>query len=84
MIDFEQLLKNIVLPLVLRPEAVKIYTKTEGNDESILQLYVHRSDLGRIIGKQGRTATAIRNVLYAASSLEKRKVSLNIDSADNN
>jgi predicted RNA-binding protein YlqC (UPF0109 family) len=83
MINFEQLLKNIVIPLVLNPADVNIFTQSQKQDETIIQLYVNPADLGRIIGKEGRTATAIRNILYAAASLEQKKVSLNIDSINN-
>ncbi len=83
MIDFEQLLRNIVVPVVLNPSDVTIFTKSEQGDDVVLQLYVNPSDLGRVIGKQGRTATAIRNLLYAAASLEHKKVSLSIDSVSN-
>ena len=63
--------------LVNRPEAVDV-TETQGETASILELRVAKEDLGRIIGKQGRTAKSIRTILNAAASRTNRKVVLEI------
>ncbi len=65
--------------LVTRPEAVRV-TETEGdNDKSwILELRVDKDDLGRVIGKQGRTAKSLRTILNAAASRANAKASLEI------
>jgi len=63
--------------LVTRPEAVEV-KETQGDTASILELKVAKEDLGRVIGKQGRTAKSIRTILNAAASRTNRKVVLEI------
>jgi predicted RNA-binding protein YlqC (UPF0109 family) len=63
--------------LVSNPEAVEV-RETQGETASILELRVAKEDLGRIIGKQGRTAKSIRTILNAAASRSNRKVVLEI------
>ena len=63
--------------LVNRPEAVEV-TETQGETASVLELKVAKEDLGRVIGKQGRTAKSIRTILNAAASRTNRKVVLEI------
>jgi uncharacterized protein len=63
--------------LVNRPEAVEV-TETQGETASVLELKVAKEDLGRVIGKQGRTAKSIRTILNAAASRTNRKVILEI------
>jgi predicted RNA-binding protein YlqC (UPF0109 family) len=63
--------------LVNNPEAVDV-TETQGETASVLELRVAREDLGRVIGKQGRTAKSIRTILNAAASRTNRKVILEI------
>ena len=56
------------------PEEVNV-TEVEGNQTSVLELKVAKEDLGKVIGKQGRTARAMRTILSAASAkLRKRTV----------
>ncbi|MDH3445084.1 MAG: KH domain-containing protein [Deltaproteobacteria bacterium] len=63
--------------LVNKPDAVEV-KETEGDTASVLELRVAKEDLGRIIGKQGRTAKSIRTILNAAASRTNRKVVLEI------
>lgn len=63
--------------LVNHPEAVEV-KETEGEAASILELRVAKDDIGRVIGKQGRTAKSIRTILNAAASRTNRKVVLEI------
>jgi len=63
--------------LVNHPEAVEV-KGTQGDTASILELKVAKEDLGRVIGKQGRTAKSIRTILNAAASRTNRKVVLEI------
>ena len=63
--------------LVLHPEAVEV--KQNVNDQlTTFEVRVHRDDLGRVIGKQGRTAKSLRTVLNAAASRLQQKASLEI------
>ena len=63
--------------LVTHPDAVEV-TETQGETASVLELRVAKEDLGRVIGKQGRTAKSIRTILNAAASRTNRKVVLEI------
>jgi len=63
--------------LVNHPDAVEV-TETQGETASVLELRVAKEDLGRVIGKQGRTAKSIRTILNAAASRTNRKVVLEI------
>lgn len=75
------MLKNLVdfvaKALVDKPEDVQV-TEVEGEQASILELRVAKEDLGKVIGKQGRTVRAIRTLLGAASSKAKKRVVLEI------
>ncbi|MCK6553845.1 KH domain-containing protein [Candidatus Binatia bacterium] len=63
--------------LVSDPDAVEV-KETQGDTASVFELKVAKEDLGRIIGKQGRTAKSIRTILTAAASRTNRKVVLEI------
>ena len=62
----KDLLIKIVKALVDNPEQVQI-TEIEGSQTTVLELRVAKSDMGKVIGKHGRTVNAIRDILYAAS-----------------
>ncbi|MFE7061922.1 KH domain-containing protein [Sutcliffiella sp. NPDC057660] len=72
-----ELIKTIVTSLVDHPEQVVVTEKASGNALTY-QLAVHQDDLGKVIGKQGRIAKAIRTVLFAAASHENKRVQLEI------
>lgn len=70
----KELVHRIAEALVDCPEEVSV-NALEGSQATVLELKVAKSDLGKIIGKQGRTAKAIRTILGAASAkLHKRTV----------
>lgn len=72
------LVEHIAKALVDEPDYVEVEEVDEGQT-LCLRLYVHPTDIGKIIGKQGRTARAIRTVLYASSAPSKyRRVRLDI------
>ena len=75
----EELLTIIAKGLVEEPDAVKV-TKDEPDDEgvTVYHLYVAENDMGRIIGKQGRIAKAIRVVMRAAATRNDVKVAVEI------
>ena len=73
----KELVQLLARSLVSVPDAVEV-KETQGDTTSILELKVAREDLGRIIGKQGRTAKSIRTILNAAASRTNRKVVLEI------
>jgi predicted RNA-binding protein YlqC (UPF0109 family) len=73
----KELVLFVARRLVNEPDAVEV-KETQGDTASVLELRVAKEDLGRIIGKQGRTAKAIRTMLNAAASRVNRKVVLEI------
>ena len=72
-----ELVLDIAKALVDNPEAV-VVEETKENDAIILKLKVSDDDMGKVIGKQGRIAKAIRTVVRSAANREKVKVSLEI------
>jgi len=77
MSKMKDLVEQIAKVLVDRPEAVQI-NEIEGEQTSVIELRVAKEDLGKIIGKEGRTAKAIRTILGAAGSKLKKRVVLEI------
>ena len=70
----KDLIAYIAKALVDKPEEV-VVTEIEGHQTYVIELKVAKEDIGKIIGKQGRTARAIRTILSAASAkLKKRSV----------
>lgn len=73
----KDLVEYIAKSLVDKPEEV-IVTEVEGEMTSVLELKVAKEDLGKVIGKQGRTARAIRTILGAASTKARKRSVLEI------
>jgi uncharacterized protein len=73
----KQLVETVCKSLVDNPEQVSV-TQIDGEQTTILELRVHPSDLGKVIGKQGRTARAIRTILSAAGMKQRRRYNLEI------
>ena len=73
----KDLVELIARALVDRPEEVMV-TAIEGNQATVLELKVAKEDLGKIIGKQGRTARSLRTILGAASAKQRKRVVLEI------
>ena len=73
----KELVEFLAQNLVNDPKAVEV-KETQGDTASVLELRVAKEDLGRIIGKQGRTAKSIRTILNAVASRTNRKVVLEI------
>jgi predicted RNA-binding protein YlqC (UPF0109 family) len=72
--EMKELITYIAKALVDKPEEVMV-TEIEGEQTSVIELKVAKEDLGKIIGKQGRTARAMRTILSAASTkINKRSV----------
>ena len=72
-----ELLETIVKSLVEKPDEVQI-TENHGEYSMIIELKVSQDDMGKVIGKQGRIARAIKTILKAASVKENKKVTLEI------
>lgn len=73
----KELVQFLAQQLVNNPEAVEV-KETQGDTALIFELRVAKEDLGRVIGKQGRTAKSIRTILNAVASRTNRKVVLEI------
>jgi uncharacterized protein len=74
----KQLIETIVKPLVDYPEEVRV-ERDENANRIVYKLSVHSEDMGKVIGKQGRVAKAIRTIVYsAASSHHKKKTYVDI------
>lgn len=73
----KELVEKIAKALVDNPDEVVVTEKING-DEIILELNVAADDMGKVIGKQGRIARAIRSVVKAAASKDDKKVVLEI------
>ncbi len=74
----KELLASIVSSLVEHPEAVSIEEIEKENEHILFELRVAESDMGKVIGKQGRIAKAIRTVMKAAATGENKKVTVDI------
>jgi predicted RNA-binding protein YlqC (UPF0109 family) len=79
--DMRTLVEQIAQALVDVPAEVKV-TPVEDGDATVLELRVAQTDLGKVIGKQGRTAKSIRTILGAASMKLKRRYTLEIIEED--
>jgi hypothetical protein len=75
--DMRMLVEQIAQALVDAPAEVKVEAVEDG-DATVLELRVAQTDLGKVIGKQGRTAKSIRTILGAASMKLKRRYTLDI------
>ncbi|MFK9092407.1 KH domain-containing protein [Bacillus salipaludis] len=73
----KDLIETIVKPLVDFPEDVRVEI-VEDDNRVTYQLNVNKADMGKVIGKQGRVAKAIRTVVYAAGSSQQKKIFLEI------
>ena len=73
----KDLVEVIAKALVDHPDEVVVTEKTEGKNV-IVELHVAQSDMGKVIGKQGKIAKAIRSVVKAASSKDNKKVDVEI------
>jgi predicted RNA-binding protein YlqC (UPF0109 family) len=73
----KDLIEYIAKALVDTPEEVAV-SEVEGEMTSVIELKVAKGDLGKVIGKQGRTARAMRTILSAASTKGKKRAVLEI------
>ncbi len=77
MIEMKELVEYIAKVLVDNPDEVSV-NELEGKQTSVIELRVAKEDLGKVIGKQGRTARAMRTILGAASTKIKKRSVLEI------
>ena len=75
--SIKELIHSIAQAIVDNPEQVLVF-EIEGKQTTVLELKVAKEDLGKVIGKQGRNAQAIRTILSAVSAKMKKRVVLEI------
>jgi len=73
----KDLIREIVQALVDQPEIVSVF-EIVGENTNILEVKVAKSDMGKVIGKQGRNAQALRTILSAASGRSRKRYILEI------
>jgi hypothetical protein len=76
-VEMRDLVTFIAKALVDSPDDVTV-TEVEGEQTSVIELRVAKDDMGKVIGKQGRTAKAIRTVVNAAATKMKKRAVLEI------
>ncbi len=71
----------LVKSIVLEPELIKVSEFQADEDVTILEILVPESEMGRVIGKNGKTSTSIRTLIQAYAAVNKMpKIKINIDS----
>ena len=73
----EKLVAVIAKSLVEHPESVEVSSRQE-DGQTVLSLHVAEDDMGKVIGRQGRIAKALRTVVKAAATRENKKVTVEI------
>jgi uncharacterized protein len=74
----EELVRYIAENLVDHPESVQVEERVRGRNNVELRLQVHKSDMGRVIGKNGRVANALRSLVRIAAIKQNKRVNLEI------
>ncbi len=77
----KELVRYLVAALVDYPDDIEVF-EVGGGRTTILELKVHPDDVGKVIGRQGRTASALRTLLQAHASRERQRVVLEIIEVD--
>lgn len=75
--ELAKMIETIAKALVDQPEAVSV-AEVEGENTTVIELRVAKTDIGKIIGKQGNTAKAIRTILMGAATKLRRRTVLEI------
>ena len=69
----------MIVPLVVNPDDVMVKILSTDDNTITIQLLVNEADLGRVIGKGGKIANAMRTIVYAGASKENKRVHIDID-----
>ena len=78
MTDYVLLVKGLILPLVIYANDVEIVSELDEDNTININVSVNELDFGRVIGKGGKIANAMRTIVYAAASKDDQKVKVNI------
>lgn len=76
--EMKSFIHTLVKPLVSHPEDIQITTE-DTEEFFVYHLSVHADDVGRVIGKKGRIAKALRTILYSIHLEDKKRIRLSID-----
>jgi len=76
--QMKKLIEEIVKAIVDDENQVQV-NEIEGGSTVIIEITVAKTDLGKVIGKQGKTASSIRNIIYAASFKTKKRYTVDIN-----
>lgn len=79
-VNYISLIENLIRPLIQHQEDLRIKEFPSEDEYILFQVMVNKEDIGRVIGKQGKTANVIRTIAYAAGSKNRKKIRINIDS----
>lgn len=74
-VNYESLVAELIKPLVTHPKDVKTTSSVNG-DKVLVKALVNQNDLGRVIGKKGRVASAIRTIAHAAAIRQKQELDI--------
>ena len=77
--DLECFVDYVVRALVDSPDQVKVSYETRGQDESIIKIDCNKDDVGKIVGKKGKTIMAIRSLVSGAAGRMQKKVSVEVN-----
>ncbi|MDD3477620.1 MAG: KH domain-containing protein [Candidatus Izemoplasmatales bacterium] len=78
-VNFEKLVLDLVTPLVINVDDLIVKKFSEDESSITIQVLVNKDDLGRVIGKGGKIANAIRTIAYAAASKIGKRINIDID-----
>lgn len=81
MVNIKALIETIIVPLIEHPDQLSIQ-EVETDEFYEYHLYLHPSDIGRVIGKKGRVARAIRTIVYSVRTPERKRTRLLIVDQD--
>lgn len=79
-VNYISLIENLIRPLIQHQEDLRIKEFPSDDENILFQVMVNEQDLGRVIGRQGKTAKAIRTIAFATGSRDHKKIRVNIDS----
>lgn len=77
--DLECFVDYVVRALVDYPDQVKVIYETRGQDESLIKIDCNKDDVGKIVGKKGKTIMAIRSLVSGAAGRMQKKVSVEVN-----
>ncbi len=82
-VNYANLVVELIKPLVTHPLEVEAQIESETDELVKVTAYVHQDDLGRVIGKKGRVAGAIRTIAHAAAIRNKQSIEIEFTSKEN-